>query len=137
MMAFELLSGQVVYVKRETIGDPYWDNGVMMAGEIIVSYESITDCFIEPVDREETEYLPSGLNIRDSRWLLTDTNLSTVRENNDDASMADVVYLGNPTTGKKKTPYVVWDKEDWETDAGMELLDSDGYNFIIVKQGKV
>lgn len=135
-MAFELLSGQVVYVKRETVGDPYWDNGIMMSGDTVVTYESITETFIEPVDREETEYLPSGLSIKDSRWLLCDHKLSTVREHNDDASMADVVYLGDPTTGRKQTAYVVWDKEDWETDAGMGLLDS-GYNYIIVKQGKV
>jgi len=31
----------------------------------------------------------------------------------------------------------VFDKEEWLEDDGMELLDSNSYNYILVKEGKL
>lgn len=137
MSNFTMLQGQSVFKEVVTATDPYWDNGVYYEGDKVTTYQSLSDCFVEPMDAEESEYLPSGISLKDSRWLLCDHNLNTYRENNDDASLADTIYLSNPETGRKKVAYKVFDKEEWLEDDGMELLDSSSYNFILVKEGKL
>lgn len=137
MSNFTMLTGQTVYVQREEIGNPYWKNGIYYEGEKIITYEPIAQCFVEEMEPEASDYLPSGVTLRDSRWLFTDANLETYREQNDSASMCDTIYLGNPETGKKKTAYKVFDKMSWEEDGGMELLDTDSYDYVIIKEGKL
>ena len=135
-MAFTLLSGQTIYREKTHTGEGYWLDGVYYQGEQTVIYEPLSDVFVEPYDRQESEILPDGIRTNDARWVLCGHQLNTYRENNDNASFADRIYLRNPEVGKKAQAYLVFDLEDWDTYGDMTMVD-EGYNYVIVKEGKV
>ncbi|QZI90007.1 hypothetical protein MYOV057v1_p0092 [Vibrio phage 184E37.1] len=136
-MSFTLLSGQTIWVERKTTWGGYWLDGTYHFGEEVITYETLDKCFVEPVSGEETEILPEGLSSKSARWLLTDHVLNVASENPDDANYPDKVYLSDPEVGKKKTAWVVFDRETWDEEENFEMLDTDSYDYVIVREDKL
>jgi hypothetical protein len=135
MNNFTILKGQTIYKQGVSKGEGYWKDGVYYQGEDTPIYEPLSNVFVEPYEREDSDILPEGISTNDARWILCDHVLSSYRENADNASMADRIFLRDPEVGKKATPYIIFDIETWGGDEGMELL-SDGFNYVAVKEGK-
>jgi len=137
MSNYTLLSGQTVYKEVLTTGDGYWRDGVYFKGETLPTYTTLDKCFVEPMAKEELQVLPEGYSTRDVRWLLTDHVLNVASESPDDANYPDKVYLSDPEVGKKKTAWVVFDREVWDEEENFEMLDTDSYDYVIVREDRL
>ena len=136
MSSFTLMNGQSIWVERVTWGSGWWSDGVYHTGEEVITYEVLTDNFVEPMDGEEVQASAAGYSTSDVRLLLTDHVLNTYRENQDNAAHADKIHLRDPESGKKSTPWVVWDTESWDADDGFTMLTS-GNNYILVREDRL
>ncbi|AUR91496.1 head-closure protein [Vibrio phage 1.161.O._10N.261.48.C5] len=137
MSNFTLMNGQSIWVERVTSGSGYWDSGVYHNGEEVITYDQLQGNFVEPMSKDELEILPEGLSSKSARWLLTDHVLNVASESPDDASYPDKVYLSDPEVGKKKTAWVVFDRETWDEEENFEMLDTDSYDYVIVREDKL
>ena len=137
MSNYTLLSGQTIWVERKTTGSGYWDSGVYHVGDEVITYEAKTGNFIEPMSKDEMEILPEGLSSKSARWLLTDHVLNVASESPDDANYPDKIYLSDPEVGKKKTAWVVFDREVWDEEENFEMLDTDSYDYVIVREDRL
>lgn len=137
-MAFELLKGGSVWLKQSTKLPDYWENGVYHEGDETVSYKELKACFVEPMTPEEAELSMSGVSSSEMQWLLTDETLKTYRDFETDSSLADVVYLSNPETGRvKPQAWVVYEIQIFENYDDFELIEASGHDYVIVKEGKL
>lgn len=137
MTSFTLLKGKTLYKQILTSLPPYWDNGLLIKPEPTITYETILNCNVEPLDPEETELLPAGIKTKDTKWLYTPAKLKTYKENNDDIQKADKVYLVNPETASTKpVTYIVWDSEEWDTASDFQLI-ADEHSYILIKEGVI
>ncbi len=137
MSSFTMLQGQTIWVERKTTGGGYWLDGVYHRSDEVITYEQLQGNFIEPMDKDELEILPEGLSSKSARWLLTDHVLNVASESPDDANYPDKVYLSDPEVGKKKTAWVVFDREVWDEEEDFEMLDTDSYDYVIVREDKL
>ncbi|CAH9012418.1 putative head-closure protein [Vibrio phage 424E50-1] len=136
-MAFTILGDRQVVYKEVITKTPDWlDNGILKKGTETITYQEI-ECNHEPFDAEEAELTPTSVGSRDSRWLYTTELLNTYLDFETNSTMADKVYLTDPTRGRAKPQaYTVYDRESWEVTESFELLDS-SYDYIIVREGKL
>ena len=127
---------QTVYKEVISKTPDWWDRSILKKGEETITYLPIV-CNHEPFEREEAELTPSGVGSTDSRWLYTEEVLDTYLDFDSDSSLASKVYLTNPEEGRKKPQaYVVYGKESWDATSGFEFI-STGYDYIIIREGKL
>lgn len=136
-MAYEFLKGKTVYLETVTKLPDYWDNGIPKKGEETITYTAIPNCFDEPLDGDEGQLLPAGVLSRDTKWLYTGYKFKTYTDYDSDASLADKIYLSDPTKGRKKPPaYVVMQSDEFEVNDDFDLI-SEEHSYIIVREGKL
>lgn len=137
-MTWELIQEDPFYKEEKTFKDAYWSKGVYYESTEDVTYKVIYGTDEPYKDGEESSPLPSGIASSDARILHTSEILLPYSDV-DEVSIADKVYLKDPTTSRfKQQRYVVMNKEDWYVNSGFELIGTDEANvYLLVREEKV
>ena len=137
-MTWELIQEDPFYKEEKTFKDAYWYKGVYYESTEDTTYKTIYGTDEPYKDGEESTILPAGVSSLDARMLHTSENLLPYSDV-DEVSIADKIYLKDPTTSRNKLQrYVVMNKEDWYVNSGFTLIGTDEANvYLLVKEEKV
>lgn len=133
---FKLLKDDVLYKEEITYTDGYYKRGVYYDGEEVITYPTF-EGLAEPMGRgSEHIALPQGVTSHDTVIVYTDTFLKTVEDNGNDATLADSIYLKDPTTRSTPQKYVVWRDATWSANTSFTLVPS-AHDYVCIKEGKI
>lgn len=134
-MSFMLLEEDTLWKKVETLTGA-WDNGVWKDTDSDIDYEELVG-IVDPYSMGETSFtLPSGVGNTDSYLLFSNEELVTHKSLPEGSTLADVVYLKDPTTSTSLSGYVVYDKGSWSGNGGFMLMDG-FYEYLIIREGLI
>lgn len=131
-----ILVDRTLYKLVETsTSDGNWEDGVYFEGSFpVITYTPFKGEF-EPLSTGESRFvLPEGINSEDAVIVFSDVELELAINNNGVVSGGDSIFLQDPVIFPNAIEYVVFNKEDWLTNTGFELLDVDSYDYICIRR---
>ncbi len=137
---FSLLQGtESLYQKVVSLsGDGTVIGGVYYPPEETVSYTKFTGDWEPYKSQGMNKILPSGVSEKDAIIIYTDkTSLKIHDDLHGQSSLADSVYLQDPTTNPYTKEFVVFHKMTWISDVGMQLLKTNYAEYICIAREKL
>lgn len=121
-MSFQLIQPDTFYKLVEVTGESgQWVNGIWVPDSTPTpTYEPFTGTE-EPFQQGETSLvLPEGVTSDKAIVLYSETKLNTFSSVN--PSLADTIYLEDPSVNPSTQAYIVRDVEDWRVNTGFKLF---------------